>query len=849
MNRIMKGLKKDSSKEKQKASKKRDYIQNWLPIEDISHGMIIWKEGILGKRYIKVIEVSPINFHLHSAREQAAIIDQFYSWIKTAPGKFQLCVTSLDVDIADMIVNIRRKTLHETSALKIERNKYIQKIESLSVKEAIRKRCLIVFEYEGGKDGMRANDIETISKQMMETVYNLRNMFNKMGNRIALHENENEFLMEILYRYMNKKSIQTVPFDERVERIEADSVLIQKSNNPTIDVKDYFLPRGLDTNNPNYIIMDGVYHTYLYFNSEQYPIHVFGGWIDDVVGNYGDRVDLSLHFEKKDRAIVLNNLKRGMRFNLANSNDKSDDEDAVENLTAAYATSAFIKRKLKEENEDLYEACLIMDVMASSLEELQKIKATIKSDLVGNDIGMGDCFARCEDAAKMVLPFNYISKPIMNRSKRNFLTSSIASTYPFTQYEMFDANGVLFGLNGYNSTLVSANIFNTNRFRNANGVILGSSGSGKTYLEQLLGRHMRLTGTKVMYVLPMKGHEYRRGCKQLGGQYIKLAPGAKTCINLFEIRPSENVDEILIEGSAFEKGSLLSKKLTQIKTFIQLLLKTELLSVIEENLIDEYLISMYSDFEITHNDASIFTVDKEGKSCLKTMPTFTSFSKKIEVDQRMERIKACLLPFLTGSCSNMNGQTNIDLTNKYIVFDVDADDIPISLHPAFLFIGIDICYSIIKQSRTEECVLFLDEVWKMMINEFAASFVYELIKIVRGYAGSCIVATQDIGDFFSFADGRYGKSIINNAVIKIILSMEHDSVEYIQDILKLNDNEKKEIETYEPGSGMLISNKDRLSIFFKSTQEEMETFTTDGKQLRKIAKRERMKAEAMKEEN
>ena len=115
-------------------------------------------------------------------------------------------------------------------------------------------------------------------------------------------------------------------------------------------------------------------------------------------------------------------------------------------------------------------------------------------------------------------------------------------------------------------------------FKNANAIILGSSGSGKTFLEQLLGRAMRLTGMKVMFVLPMKGHEYQKGCEKLGGTYIKLSPGTANCVNLFEIRPESRLDENMVAESAeYIKASLLSKKMTQIKTFIHLRYKSILL--------------------------------------------------------------------------------------------------------------------------------------------------------------------------------------------------------------------------------------------------------------------------------
>ena len=500
---------------------KRDkiaYVQDWLDIEDIKYGMIILKNGVFGKRYIKIMEIMPLNYHLRSTKEKNMIIDNFKSLVKIAPQSFEICLTSMDTDTSEMIGNIKKSTFYEPVEILDERNKYIKKIKSTSSRDSLRKRCLLVFEYEGGRDGNYSSDINEIAMQMEETVLQLQNVFNRVGNRVIPHENENKFLAEVLYRYLNKKSIYSESFEERINRIYYDSQKIQETTNPLIDVKDYFMPRGIDDRNPEFIVIDGIYHTYMYITPTTYPVQVIGGWID-IILNYGGSVDVSLHFKKRSREQELNSLKNGMRFKSASLMSKKDGDESADTIANDYRTAEYIRNKMRNQNEDLYDSCILIDVMATTYEKMKKLKGVIKTNLRGDhDIYTGDCFARCSDAEKMILPLNYKNKVILKKASRNFLTSSIASTYPFTQYELFDPQGVLFGINTENRSLVSVNIFNTHIFNNANMMILGSSGAGKSFLEQLLGRHMRLTGIKVMYVLPMKGHEYRRGCEQLGGQ-------------------------------------------------------------------------------------------------------------------------------------------------------------------------------------------------------------------------------------------------------------------------------------------------------------------------------------------
>lgn len=816
-----------TTRAQRKSSKKssvneKKYIQGWLGIEDIKYGMIIIKDNIFGRRFVKIVEVTPINYHLMAAREQNMVISQFYSWLKKAPSRFQICLTTLGTDVSDMVNNIIRNTTDESIEIKKERNKYIDKIRFLSSREAIKKRCLIAFEYEGTIDRRNEDNLEQIAKEMNEVVFHIQHSFGQMGCRVITPSNENEFIYDVLYRYLNKRTSKVENVKDRIMRIRTDASYIQNSRSPEIDVNDYFMPRGLDTTHPEYNMADGIYSTPLYLDPKQYPSKVLGGWVDSYF-DYGEKMDLSLNFVKRPRQQELASLKRGMRFKKTIAVSKSGDDEAQEKLAMEYSTSDFIRHMMRDEGEDLYDTAIFMNLYAESLNGLMDLKKNVLTDFTGDDLNAFDCYSRCEDAMKMVLPLCYRNQVLMKKASRNFLTSSIASTFPFTQYEMFDPEGVLFGLNG-NGSLVSVNLFNTKMFSNANSAIIGSSGAGKSFTEQLLGRHLRLSGIKVMYVLPTKGHEYRRGCRAIGGQYVKLAPGSPICINIFEIRPEDNMNEMLIEGTSdFLRSSLRAKRLRQIKTFIQLLLGDEKLTIQEIGYIDEYLIRMYEEFGITDNDSSIFNENGE----IKKMPTFSDFDRLISSDQRMERVHACIIPFISGSCKNMNGQTNIDLSNKYVVFDVDTEDIPSELHPAFLFLATDICYATIKANRSEEKVLFLDEVWKLMINRFSCEFVLELVKIVRGYGGACCIATQDVADFFSYMDGKYGRQIMNNAAISIVLKTKYDSVEYIKDILNLTVNERKLIVNQKQGQGLFITNKDRFSIYFTPTKEEMKLFSTD----------------------
>lgn len=311
------------------------------------------------------------------------------------------------------------------------------------------------------------------------------------------------------------------------------------------------------------------------------------------------------------------------------------------------------------------------------------------------------------------------------------------------------------------------------------------------------------------------------------------------CINIMEIRAIERLDEEFIQSleEDFEDKNLLENKIQQIITFIQLLMRDEKMNNTEETLLNTLLMHLYNDFGITEDNESIWK-EKE-KKILKTMPIIGDMYQRVAEDERLERIKIILDPFINGTCQNMNGQTNVDLSNKYICFDTSSAGK--TLMPAFTFLALDCVYDIAKADRTQNKAIFMDEVWKIMINQYGAEFVLEVVKIIRGYGGSAILATQELNDYLKYSYKEIGESIINCSKIRIILNMESQEAARAQKILHLSDAERKSVEKYNRGEGLLIANGDKTPILIRATKEEIKMFTTDAKTLRRFREEDRRK--------
>ena len=162
------------------------------------------------------------------------------------------------------------------------------------------------------------------------------------------------------------------------------------------------------------------------------------------------------------------------------------------------------------------------------------------------------------------------------------------------------------------------------------------------------------------------------------------------------------------------------------------------------------------------------------------------------------------------------------------------------LLPVGMFVVLDYVWSRVKEDRTAEKAIFLDEVWQLIgasSNEMAAEYVLEIFKIIRGYGGSAVCATQDLSDFMALKDGKYGRGIINACKTKIVLNLENDEAKKVQELLHLSEAERMEIVHFERGKGMISTNSNNLTLEFRASQLEKDLITTDRKDLKELKAR------------
>lgn len=703
----MAGRKAKRSKRK---SKGLESVQDYLPIREIRGGVIETTDG----RYIKILEIEPINFTLRSDEEQFNIISTFASWLKISPMRLQFKSITRKADSDRHVAMIRSELEREANTqCRAMGDDYIRLIRDVGSREALTRRFFLIFEYESLR-----GDGDDYAK-----IYSM---------------------------------LQTAEQTARGKIIGLDPV-------PHIRIANFLAPRGIDLTHYNYIVMDGLYYSFLCIRAGGYPSRVRAGWMSSLV-NAGEGVDVDVHLRRENRSKIIDKVAQRIRLNRTKLKGMQDTSTDYEELTNSIRAGYFIKNGIANYNEGLFYMSVFITVSAKTYDELMWRKQQVSDMLKSMDMYTSDCAFQQEAALQAVMPFLSIPASLEKKSRRNVLTSGAASTYLFTSFEMSDDTGVLLGVNRYNNSLCIVDLFNTKMHKNANLVLLGTSGAGKTFTMQLLAR-----------------------------------------------------------------------KIQQLMTFFGLLIPD--MSNEKEQMLDEALIKTYADFGINHDNVSIYADRASTPPRMKPMPILGDLHKHLKANPMTARLAAIVSRFVTGSAQSFNRATNVDLSNRYIVLDLS--ELKGKLLPVGMFIALDYVWDQIKADRTMRKAIFIDEIWQLIgasSNRMAAEFCLEIFKVMRGYGGAAISATQDLSDFFSLDDGKYGRAIINNSKNKIILNLEPDEARYVQETLKLTRTEVRAITQFERGEALVSSNNNKIPVVIRASKTETEMITTDRAELEEIVR-------------
>ena len=822
---------------KSNTKKKIMSTQQFLPVLDVRGDIVITKDG----RYVKIMELLPINFELRSPSEQADIISRFCSVIRTFPRIVQITIITTQSDVSPFVDELEAcKAVEEVEGCREMLDDQINMIKTISETQGVTRRFFLSFPYEKQGNMAASPSFEEIKHALDDQGFRIRNVMESCGNSvIAAGSKDNT--MNILYTCACKSMADATTWPEMKEIVIdkyrknfGDDVNLNR-----IPATDFIAPVEMDSSlNSDYIVIDGKYVKYCYVPKDSYPSQVFGGWLQ-LFFSYMSDVYVNFWIQKED----VSSIKRRLEWELKNKIVSQSEVDSIsleyDEIANTIKAGYDIKSAIASGDDFCYMSTMLT-IYADSLEGLNDKFVAMKQFCMRNDMDLKCCKFMQDSAFLASLPLAKYDQEIFAKSKHNIMASSLGSCYPFTAYELCDKGGVFLGTNASYGSPVFVNNFDTSKYQNANMMIFGPSGSGKTYTLLSMLLRMRQKGIQIFAVAPFKGHEFKRLTESIGGEFISIAPGQPQNINVMEIRKKDTANADLIEGStSTNKGSILVEKIQNLHTLFSIIIPD--ISSQEKQILDEALVKTYGSYGITYRNKSLLDPNTPGH--YKKMPILGDLHKELEKSgPEAKRLYTLLTRFVTGSARTFNQQTNVDLDNKFVVIDVS--EMTDELLPMGMFIALDYILDKAEEDMTKRKVIAVDEMWRLMkASDLSAKYMVEIFKIIRGYGGSAIGATQDLIDVLA---NEHGAAIINNAKIKILLPLENrKEVEAVAKVVDLTAEEIRQIKRTEmapnndgkrrASKALMVANSNHVFIEIKASKKEHELITTDHNDLKKIA--------------
>ena len=576
--------------------------------------------------------------------------------------------------------------------------------------------------------------------------------------------------------------------------------------------KDEIAPAYINTKNPKSIEIDGTYYSGIIivnYNRENTEL-ILKKIIDTNIN-----MNISCFYEKQDAYKTIRNLS----YHIANvgvdlKDGKTNSMD-VDIAAFTYNDAKYIRKEIQVNNEDIYFLYIYLDIFSKDEKELEYLLNKIEGIIESTGMQTRRANFRQEQILITCMPFMENNKLLKLAAKRNVLTSGIICTYPFISSAIFDENGIFYGTNIYNDSLIFIDKYNENKYKNANMCVFGTSGSGKSFFIKLQIIRYFLLGIEQYVIDPDR--EYDNIAKKLEGTRIKIGPSTETYLNVLDIR-QESIED--------EKG-FLATKVSKLIGFFNLIFGN--MDEEEKAILEEKIIKCYNKKGITFDDNTLYKNEKNKiniKPIFKEstdMPILEDLYNILGEDEKTKKMQIKLIPFVKGSLKFFNNYTNIELNNKLIIADIYELGEENLKYGMYLFV--DLFWDKIKENRKNKKIIYLDEVWRLIgitSNKNVASFIYKIFKTIRKYGGSSVAITQDISDLFSLENGTYGKSIINNSSNKAFFSLEEENISILSEYTNLSEKEKVEIRSLKRGESLLFAGDEHILTKIESADFEKE---------------------------
>lgn len=561
-------------------------------------------------------------------------------------------------------------------------------------------------------------------------------------------------------------------------------------------LKDLLAPSSLSFTN-SYFELNGKFART--FFALAYPRFLSSNWLSFII-NSESALDVSMFIYPIDSAVILKKLKSKVG-EIGSQITIEQEKGLARNplLETAYHDVEELRDSLQQGTERYFRFALYFTIYASSLDELNKNSTVLESALGAKLVVTKRALMSTEAGFNSTLPLCIDELDIAN----NLNTSPLSSTFPFVSSDLTGNDGILYGVNRHNNSLI---LFDRFQMENANFVVFAKSGAGKSYAVKLEVLRSLMVGIEVIIIDPE--NEYQHLAEAVGGTYLNISLNSDFRINPFDL-PISIEDE--------DPADILRSAVINLLGLMNLVLGK--LDPTEEAIIDKAIWQTYAKKDITE------TTDFRTAE----MPVMSDLIEILSGIVGAEGLAQRLEKFTSGTFAGLlNQQTNVQLNNQLLVFSIrDLED---QLRPIAMYIILGHIWNLVR-SEMKKRILVLDEAWIMMQHEDSARFVFGIAKRARKYYLGLTTITQDVADFMA---SPYGKPIVTNSSIQLLLKQSPAAIEVVADTFFLTEGEKYLLLESDVGEGIFFAGLKHAAIKIYASYIEDQIITTDPKQLLEI---------------
>jgi len=573
---------------------------------------------------------------------------------------------------------------------------------------------------------------------------------------------------------------------------------VAKLGQGMLSVKDIIAPAAIEVDF-DYLKIGNRYFRTLFVAG--YPRFVSANWLGPLI-NFDHSLDVSMFIYPIEGKGVLDDLRRKIAEMEAEIQIDVERGRVLNPATVAKLEDAKkLQSQLVKGSERFFQFSLYITIPADNLEELNHTTKQVSSLLGSLMIIAKNATLQMEEALKATIPTS-IDRLMITR---NMDTTSLATTFPFTSSELTANEGILYGINEHNESLV---IFDRFNLENDNSVVFAKAGAGKSYAVKLEILRSLMFDTEVLVIDPE--NEYETLCKAAGGEYITFGFNSEAKINPFDL------------STVYEEGqNELNQKILSLHSLFKVIMGD--MNPSEVALLDRALALTYKMKGITPDPASQKKEPPLMEDLYKALlgmedPLAKGLSDRIE-------------KFVKGSFAGIFDQrSNVDIKNSFTVFSIR--DLEQSLRPIAMFIVLDFIWTKIRKDLKKR-ILVVDEAWYMMRHPDSALFLTSIAKRARKYYLGVTTITQDVEDFLSvkLQNIQMGREIINNSSLQLLMKQSPSAIDKLTDVFYLSEGEKHLLLSADVGEGLFFAGPNHVALRVIASPEEHKLVTTKPKEI------------------